>query len=521
MTYAKTMQNPVPLKIHWAMLIVAASLTTGMYNNPLCVYREYIQNAADAIDRAAFDEKRAIDDFEIRITLVPQDKLKRITVEDNGCGVSLRSAAKELLSLGNSQKSNDRERGFRGIGRLGGIAYCDTIVFTTKAKGETEETRVVWDCKKVQQMLDRSNIHSRGIEVQQLIEKCVSVETPLSGRKKNESFFRVEMVGVRSALGELLDYPKVASYLAEHAPVPFDEQKLFFGSELDAWLRGEVPNYNTYRIFINDSLIKKPYAQTLPLREKKTDGLTHYEKFNIVDRQDKVIARGWYGVRKDNIGQIASQQGIDSLRVRVGNILIGDATLVDQCFRESRFNGYLVGEIHIVSPMLVPNARRDDFEDSLMKSDFISDVRRIVEPLAKKIRDDSKSKSNRKSIERAKTIITTASSQLTKGFVGDAAKRDQLSNFRSSKEELENLQRKTSVPSKVKEAAEKHVEKLEELESKVQAAKPNLAKLSDSYSLKEREAIRMALEAVYSLYGKTGSAQELVNRAVEKLNRMR
>lgn len=31
---------------------VIESLTTGMYENPLFVYREYIQNAADAVDHA-------------------------------------------------------------------------------------------------------------------------------------------------------------------------------------------------------------------------------------------------------------------------------------------------------------------------------------------------------------------------------------------------------------------------------------------------------------------------------------
>lgn len=31
---------------------IIESLTLGMYENPFCIYREYIQNSADAIDKA-------------------------------------------------------------------------------------------------------------------------------------------------------------------------------------------------------------------------------------------------------------------------------------------------------------------------------------------------------------------------------------------------------------------------------------------------------------------------------------
>lgn len=104
------------------------TITTGMYSNPYCIFREYIQNSADAIDKAVLEgtlEKRK---GEIRITLEPQEKT--ITILDNGCGVPSVQAKQTLMSIGNSGKHNTRERGFRGIGRLGGTAYCNTLVFS-------------------------------------------------------------------------------------------------------------------------------------------------------------------------------------------------------------------------------------------------------------------------------------------------------------------------------------------------------------------------------------------------------
>ena len=98
------------------------SLTTGMYNDPEIVYREYIQNAVDSFDNAVEQKIMSPDDCRIEI-IVDADR-QEISIKDNGTGISKEKAVKTLLDIGNSSKTHTSNRGFRGIGRLGGLSYC-------------------------------------------------------------------------------------------------------------------------------------------------------------------------------------------------------------------------------------------------------------------------------------------------------------------------------------------------------------------------------------------------------------
>ena len=101
-----------------------------MYVDPLAIYREYIQNAADAIDEAreptCSDQKKT---GKLRSTS---------TREANSEGPRQRhgdSAAEfenRMTSFGASVKRGTNARGFRGVGRLSGLAYCQELIFRSR-----------------------------------------------------------------------------------------------------------------------------------------------------------------------------------------------------------------------------------------------------------------------------------------------------------------------------------------------------------------------------------------------------
>lgn len=106
------------------------TLTLSMYDDHKTIYREYIQNSADAIDNAVKSgllEKQNDGYIEINIDI---DE-RQIIIEDNGTGVKSEEAERILKDVAASDKNRDTDKGFRGIGRLAGLAYCSPTHVST------------------------------------------------------------------------------------------------------------------------------------------------------------------------------------------------------------------------------------------------------------------------------------------------------------------------------------------------------------------------------------------------------
>ena len=130
---------------------VIENLTTAMYENLLIVYREYIQNAADSIDTAIkqgiIEQSKAVIDVDI-------DEIARsVTIEDNGVGIRVNDFKKIMSSIADSTKDSTENKGFRGIGRLGGISTCKELRFSCSHLGENVQSIVVWNAEMVREIL--------------------------------------------------------------------------------------------------------------------------------------------------------------------------------------------------------------------------------------------------------------------------------------------------------------------------------------------------------------------------------
>lgn len=362
-----------------AGMYLLETLTTGMYNEPLSIYREYIQNAVDSID--LLNRKNKWRKMKVNIDLNPFER--SITISDNGAGILARNAEQILGSIGISDKTDNGLRGFRGIGRLGGIAFSDKATYRTKAEGEKTESIQEWDCRKLREILSDSKKSAMSLEK---VFKQSTTFSQGNSRRSTGSYFEVVLEGVSSFRNHIMDIERVINYLGEAAPVPFNPDEFSYGRKIDRYLSSKLSHYGTYEIMVNGDPVYKPYRDNVKITKK---GFDYIEDINLIEIKIRggAVAFGWYGQRRDLLGAIAKGQKISGISVRLGNLLIGDQHLLDDCFREPRFNSYMIGEIHVDCPDLLPNSRRDDFVDNEMKTLFYNAVEQDIGlPISKDIR---------------------------------------------------------------------------------------------------------------------------------------
>ena len=113
---------------------ILENLTTGMYQDSRVIYREYIQNACDQIDKARDIGLLRDDEGCIDIWLDAENRT--VSIVDNATGIPSADFERTLADIANSDKRLGEDKGFRGIGRLCGLAYCKELTFTSKAAGE-------------------------------------------------------------------------------------------------------------------------------------------------------------------------------------------------------------------------------------------------------------------------------------------------------------------------------------------------------------------------------------------------
>lgn len=353
------------------------SLTNGMYASPFDLYREYIQNAVDSID-VAIEEKLERDDyFEIAISL--NREKKTVSIFDNGRGLSREHAVPTLVDIGNSMKRRTQSRGFRGIGRLAGLGYCEELVFTTSYSGEETRTIIHFNAKLLKELLMTSS--DGNISVHDVMNQIITVEEAEEKRKRH--YFEVKMVGVTVNNG-LLDEERVRDYLIQHSPLPYNKQ-FKWQSLIQEKVRMVGYTIPSYCICLNGQELYKPYADSfMSDRIKKVTDSIQDIRVKPFFRNGILSAILWYaqtafyGTINDNT--------IKGIRVRQGNILIGDRSTCNSYFKEERFNGWIIGELHILDPELIVNSRRDDFEKNDAYYLLIEELKEWAFNLSKDIR---------------------------------------------------------------------------------------------------------------------------------------
>lgn len=362
---------------------ILENLTTGMYKDSKVIFREYIQNACDQIDKAVeLGILSLIDDGRIEIWL-DEDK-RTISIEDNATGIPQAIFRKTLADIADSNKKIGEDKGFRGIGRLCGLAYCRELIFKSTAMGENVISVMHCDAKKMRELLSR-NINGERFTASEVLSQIYGFEYITDDTITSEHWFKVELIGVNSENKELLKFDEVKNYLSFVAPVKY-QNTFIYQSEIYAHAKKIGYRIDEYNIYLNGEDIFKKYYTYF---DYKLSRFGRDEIFDIVfkdfyDDSGNLIMWLWYGLCKFK-GEISNDCLMRGLRLRKENIQIGNEDTLQKLFKEDRGQLHFVGELFAVSKDLIPNSQRDYFNENFMRLWFEDKTRGYFKDILTKI----------------------------------------------------------------------------------------------------------------------------------------
>lgn len=364
-------------------------VTTGMHSDPLSIFREYLQNAADsALEEGAPEQVRVDITFDLRNG--------RVTIRDDGPGVSYGQVRRSLLPVGRSRKTYGTALGFRGIGRLAGLAFARSVTFSTRDKRESRTTRVRWNGEAL-----RAHVGA-GETADEAIRQSVTVERDQSTGDAC-GFFEVTIDGVsRAASSAILNRERVASYVAQVCAVPFADEFPFVREvEQHVFSRVRRPRLEVY-LDGAKAPVRRPHGPVVSARSGRTDSYGEFEPVHIArldgGGSDDLMAVGWIA-HSSYYGALPGVSQVRGIRVRSGDFQVGDERVFEHLFTEPRFNQWCVAEIHILDSRLRPNGRRDYFEPGPHLRHLENQMSRVCRRVERRCRGASQGRNTRKRVE--------------------------------------------------------------------------------------------------------------------------
>ena len=285
-------------------------ITSGMYSNAMMVLREYVQNAADSIDDAV--SSGIIDYKTARIDIKVDSETREICIKDNGAGIDLSKAILILSSIAVSNKDNGYYRGFRGIGRLGGLGYCDQVVFETRSFKDDMVSIVSWDAKIMRYECRTNNGTTDIFEV---LSKVVTRSKRQSQVDDPAHFFKITMKNIhRFHRDDLMNIEGIRNYLSQVSPIPFSKDFDGFSKEIVKHLSA-VEGYRTYNLYLNGEKIYRPHRDSFYISGQSQDNIRGVQLFEIKGREGRCIGRGWFALSAYKASALPSER-MRGIRVR-------------------------------------------------------------------------------------------------------------------------------------------------------------------------------------------------------------
>ena len=481
-------------------------VSSSMYVDPMAIYREYIQNAVDSIEESANKENGRV---EIAIDVAARS----IRIRDNGGGVPAEEFVKRLTSVGASTKRGTTARGFRGVGRLAGLGYCQELIFRTRSSAESMVSEMRWDCRELRTLL-RSAQQDKGIA--EVIREIVQLRK-FKDASAPASFFEVELKSVaRLGNDKLMNADAVIHYLAQVAPVPFSPEFKFAKRITEALTSHGINSALDIRVNGAESPLYRPYTNSINLDERHKARISDLEIHEIPGTDGSVAAIAWIA-HHDYAGAIPSSALVKGIRARAGNIQVGEHSLFEELFPEQRFNSWSIGEVNILDRRLIPNGRRDHFEQSVHFSNLTNHLSPIAKDIARRCRQSSLTRKWLRAFELHKGVALDRAKAVARGGVSKATRASNADAARKSLKAMHNAVNQKYLSDESKNRLATEAKSVDTRVNKLIANAGTAADPLKDFKPQVRNAYEEVITLIYECVKNRNAAAIIVEKILEKI----
>lgn len=503
----------------WSKLVQQATVgqdvlelvSSAMYVDPLAIYREYVQNAADAADEVHTQNAlRRLKPTRIEFEL---DRVKRSArITDDATGIPANQFVPRLVSFGASEKRGTRQRGFRGVGRLAGLGFCRELLFRSRSAGESVVSEMKWDCVKLKKALRETRY-----SLDKILREIVSVRT-LEVEPMPQQFFQVEMRGiVRNRDDRLLNAAAVSAYLSEVCPIAFAGD-FPFKSDVELLLQGHIPSTDLDIIVNEGPALRRSHGSNIPIAKDKNDNYKDFQAIRIKGLDGGIAAVGWVA-HHSYFGSLPKDAGIKGLRLRMGDMQVGDDRILEGLFREQRFNSWAIGEIHVVDPRVLPNGRRDNFEESPHFDNILNHLGLVTRDIAQRCRLSSQRRKWQREFELHHASANNHLDIAEQRAIGPRSAAAHIEATRADLKSLEKIALKEAFSDQTSELNAQ----IKRIDHRLKSSTDNSKLLGPFAHLKshERRAFEQCFELLYECAANRIAATALIDRVLAKLAKTR
>jgi len=322
-------------------------LSEGLYSNPLDALREYVQNAVDAKSKTV----------NIRFTG------GSVSIHDMGEGMTLEKihvARKFAVST----KQISANVGFRGIGIYSGFNLCKRMTILTKTKGDEIERELSFDFSSMRSIIVKERSLKSGVKTPlvKLLSNNVRLKEYKSRAALNDSFTQVQLQDISELhYGLISDSRSLRDYLVRNVPVDFEDDYPH-RDLINGWLAyySKPEPYNPVQINLYYD-----GKDTIAIRREMPAGIKP-PVLTLVGDEKKPTAIIWSCLTEGKGHIIVGRTKVGGFVYRRKGFTIGTRDLLAKFFTTGSgtlFYWY-VGEVHVLDDKVVPNAARNDFEQT-------------------------------------------------------------------------------------------------------------------------------------------------------------